>query len=206
MQTEPHIAHPKLGRGRQLGLKPGDALIAVDVQQDFLPGGALGVPRGEEVIQPLNAYIAAFHARHLPIFLTRDWHPQNHCSFNSHGGPWPPHCVQHSTGAEWAAHLHAPDSVRIVSKGMNADQEAYSAFADPALVHLLRELDVKRLFVGGLATDYCVHATVLDARAQGFEVVVLADAVRGINATPGDETRALREMLEHGATLTQWAH
>jgi nicotinamidase/pyrazinamidase len=159
------------------------------------------VPGGDEVIAPLNAYIAAFAARKLPIFMTRDWHPADHCSFRSAGGPWPPHCVRDSPGAQWAERLNVVPDARVVSKATDAAVEAYSGFSGTSLLALLRQLDVHRLFVGGLATDYCVHDSVLDARSHGFEVVVLTDAIRGINAQPGDETRALREMLANGATL-----
>lgn len=186
---------------KQLGLREGDALVIVDMQRDFLPGGNLGVPGGDEVVEYLNAYIAAFDARRLPIFMTRDWHPENHCSFKDQGGPWPPHCVQGTPGAEWAEGLTIVPEARIISKATEPAVEAYSGFQGTALLTLLRELNVSRRFVGGLATDYCVHATVLDARSHGFDVVVLADAIRGVNANPGDETRAIREMLENGATL-----
>lgn len=186
---------------QQLGLGPGDALLVVDAQRDFLPGGSLAVPDGDQVIARLNAYIAAFEAQHLPIFMTRDWHPADHCSFKSAGGPWPPHCVQNTPGAQWADGLCIVPGARVISKATEAAVEAYSGFSGTSLLAVLRQLQVQRLFVGGLATDYCVHASVLDARSRGFDVVVLSDAIRGINAQPGDETRALREMLATGATL-----
>jgi nicotinamidase/pyrazinamidase len=185
------------------GLREGDALIVVDVQRDFLPGGSLAIPAGDEVVAPLSAYIAAFDARNLPIFLTRDWHPENHCSFRNAGGRWPSHCVRGTPGADWPAELKFPVHTRIVSKGSDAVTEAYSGFSGTSLLTILRELGVRRLFVGGLATDYCVHDTVMDACLHGFEVVVLADAIRGVNAEPGDETRSIREMLARGATLFQ---
>lgn len=190
----------------QLGLRAGDALMVVDVQRDFLPGGSLAVPDGDKVVAPLNAYIAAFESQHLPIFMTRDWHPADHCSFKSAGGPWPPHCVRDTPGAQWADGLEVISDARIVSKATDAAIEAYSGFSGTSLLALLRQLDVHRLFIGGLATDYCVHDSVLDARSRGFDVVVLADAVRGINAEPGDETRAIREMLANGATLYHPIH
>lgn len=190
----------------QLGMRAGDALLVVDLQRDFLPGGSLAVPGGDEVVAPINAYIAAFEALHLPIFMTRDWHPADHCSFKNAGGPWPPHCVRDTAGAQWADGLNVVSDARIISKATDAAAEAYSAFSGTSLLTLLRQLDVRRLFVGGLATDYCVHASVLDARSHGFDVVVLADAVRGVNAEPGDETRAIREMLANGATLFHPIH
>lgn len=191
---------------KQLGLRAGDALIVVDVQRDFLPDGNLPVQRGDEVIAPLNAYIAAFEAHDLPIFMTRDWHPADHCSFKHAGGPWPPHCVRETPGADWPAGLTITPGARIISKATTSATEAYSAFGGTALLALLRDLGARRLFVGGLATDYCVRATVLDARSHGFDVVVLADAIRGVNAQSGDETGAIREMLAKGAMLFHPIH
>jgi nicotinamidase/pyrazinamidase len=188
---------------KRLGLRAGDALICVDVQRDFLAGGALPVPEGDEVIAPLNAYMAAFAARRLPVFLSRDWHPADHCSFEQAGGPWPAHCVQQTSGAAWPSALHIPQGARIISKAASSDAEAYSAFAGTPFLVLLRRLDVRRIFIGGLATDYCVRATVLDALAHGFEVVLLADAMRAVDVQQGDGARALSEMLERGATLFQ---
>lgn len=204
--TRKRPARPRPSLHKQLGLRAGDALVVVDVQRDFLPGGSLAVPGGNEVVAPLNAYIAAFEAKGLPIFMTRDWHPANHCSFHQAGGPWPAHCVRDTPGAQWAEGLNVVPSARIISKATEPAAEAYSGFSGTSLLTLLRELQVRRLFVGGLATDYCVHATVLDARSRGFDVVVLADAIRGVNAHPGDETRAIREMLETGATLFHPIH
>lgn len=189
--------------GRRLGLREGDALIVIDIQRDFLPGGSMAIFAGDKVVGPLNAYIAAFDAHGLPIFLTRDWHPANHCSFKNARGRWPPHCMQGTPGAQWPAELKIPAQARIVSKGTDARIEAYSGFSGTSLLPILQELGVRRLFIGGLATDYCVHDTVMDARLHGFEVVVLADAIRGVNAEPGDETRSIREMLSRGATLFQ---
>lgn len=190
----------KISLHKELGLRAGDALLVVDVQQDFVTG-SLAVPRGEEVIAPLNAYIAAFEAQRLPIFMSRDWHPANHCSFKEFGGPWPPHCVQDTPGADWANGLKVVADSHIISKATEPAVDAYSAFSGTALLTLLRQAGVTRLFVGGLATDYCVLQSVLSARANGFDVVVLADAIRGVNVHPGDETHAIREMLAHGAVL-----
>jgi nicotinamidase/pyrazinamidase len=193
--------HPTTRFADTLDMRPGDALIVVDVQRDFLPGGALGVEHGDQVIDRLNGYMDAFAARGLPIVLTRDWHPADHCSFLAAGGRWPSHCVQDSPGAGWPDGLRIPSTAHIISKGTQTDAEAYSGFSGTTLLALLRELKVKRVFVGGLATDYCVHATVIDARANAFEVVVLTDAVRAVNAQAGDDERALREMIDHGARL-----
>lgn len=185
----------------RFGLRAGDALLIVDMQKDFLPGGALGVPEGDQVIAPLNDYIDAFESRQLPIFMTRDWHPPDHCSFEAAGGPWPPHCVRETPGAEWAEGLKIASSARIVSKATERETEAYSGFMGTELATLLRDQGVRRVFVGGLATDYCVRASVLDARSHGFEVIVLADAIRGVNVQPGADARAIEEMLASGATL-----
>jgi nicotinamidase/pyrazinamidase len=174
-------------------------LIVVDVQRDFLPGGSLAVPDGDAVIAPLNAYIGAFDARDLPIVFTRDWHPANHCSFKVAGGSWPVHCVQETSGASWAEDLDVTPADQIISKGADPSREAYSAFSGTTLLSLLRELGVHRVFVGGLATDYCVCATVCDARTHGFDVVVLADAIRAVNVQPDDEVHAMQEMEARGA-------
>lgn len=186
---------------RQLGLRHSDALLVVDVQRDFLPGGSLAVPDGDAVIGPLNAYIRAFDTRGLPIFFTRDWHPANHCSFAIRGGPWPVHCVQGTPGAAWAEGLDVTAADQIVSKATQATAEAYSAFSGTNLLSLLQDLGVHRVFVGGLATDYCVLQTASDARVHGFDVVVLKDAIRGVNVQPDDEARALNQMQARGATF-----
>lgn len=180
---------------------PGDALIVVDVQNDFLPGGALAVPEGDAVIGPLNRYMEEFARRGLPVFATRDWHPRDHCSFAAQGGPWPPHCVAETEGAAFAPDLRLPASAEIVSKALDAGADAYSGFQGTALAARLRELGVRRVFVGGLATDYCVRATVLDALAAGFEAVVLADAVRAVEVRAGDGARALEEVAARGARV-----
>lgn len=191
----------RLNLGKQLGLQAGDALVVVDVQRDFLPGGALAVADGDRIIPRLNAYLATFTAHRLPVFLTRDWHPYDHCSFKDRGGRWPTHCVRETPGADWPADLQVPDTARVVSKAAEKDREAYSAFEGTALASILGDLNVRRLFVGGLATDYCVRATVLDARKHGLQVVVLNDAVRGVDAQAGDSDRALRDMVAQGAVL-----
>lgn len=194
--------------GERLALQAGDALLCIDVQRDFLPGGALAVSDGARVIEPLNACMAAFAAKRLPVFLSRDWHPLDHCSFAASGGPWPAHCVQDHAGAQWPDALQIPADARIVSKGADRAAEAYSAFAGTGLAAQLRELRIRRLFVGGLATDYCVRASVLDALAEGFDVVVLADAIAAVEVQSGDGERALADMLARGAMLaeTRWPH
>lgn len=176
-----------------------DALLLVDVQNDFLPGGALAVPDGDQVVPVLNAYIARFAAKKLPIFATRDWHPPDHCSFRPQGGPWPPHCIAGSQGAQFSPALKLPAEVKIISKATAKEREAYSGFDGTDLASQLKALNVKRLFIGGLATDYCVLNTVKDALRLGFEVYLLRDAVRAVNVHPGDEQRALDEMQRLGA-------
>ncbi len=170
----------------------------------FLPGGALPVPEGDAVIVPLNPVISAFEAAALPIVLSRDWHPDDHVSFQSRGGPWPPHCVAGSHGAAFASELYFPCDVIVVSKAEERDREAYSAFdGEPALADTLRQLGVRRLFVGGLATDYCVKASVLDALREGFETWLMVDTVRPVEVHPGDGERALAEMRAAGAQFVE---
>ena len=182
-------------------LKPGvgDALLVVDVQNDFLPGGSLAVPRGDEVVPVLNRCLALFSQRSLPIYASRDWHPPDHCSFRAQGGPWPPHCMADTHGAEFAANLELPADAVIISKADTPEKDAYSAFEGTDLGLCLKAVDVRRLFVGGLATDYCVLNTVKDALALGYPVVLLADAVRAVEATPGDGEKAMMEMRTLGA-------
>lgn len=176
-----------------------DALIVVDVQVDFCPGGALPVPEGDKIIPVINEYIRKFDAAGALIVATRDWHPPNHASFRTQGGPWPPHCVQGTRGAEFHPSLRLPERTIIVSKATDPAREAYSGFEGTNLSEELRKAGVRRVFVAGLATEYCVKNTVLDALKHGFEVFLLEDAVKGIDLTPGDVERAIREMLESGA-------
>jgi nicotinamidase/pyrazinamidase len=184
---------------RSLQLAAGDALLVVDVQIDFLPGGSLAVPRGDEVIAPLNAYGARFAAAGLPVFATCDWHPDDHCSFEAQGGPWPPHCVAGTPGAAFAHALNLPRGVEVVCKGTAQTPDAYSGFAGTHLAARLRKAGVRRVFVGGLATDYCVLNTMLDALGEGFAGILLEDAVRAVELRPGDGKAAIARMLEAGA-------
>jgi nicotinamidase/pyrazinamidase len=179
-----------------------DSLIVVDVQRDFCPGGALPVPDCNQIILTLNKYIAAFDSVRAEIFATRDWHPPNHVSFKPYGGPWPPHCVQRSKGAEFHPNLKLPRRAKLVSKATSPSIESYSGFDGTDLEQELRNKNVKRVFIGGLATDYCVKNTVLDALNLGFEAVLLTDATRGIDRRPGDTQNAIQEMIEHGAKTT----
>ncbi len=185
--------------GGKVELGKGDALVIVDVQRDFLPGGALAVPRGDEVVPVLNGYIRLFRDKGLPIIATRDWHPPNHCSFKEQCGPWPPHCVQGTPGAQFAPGLELPRDVIIISKATRPQEEAYSGFEGTDMDEKLKALGVKRLFVGGLATDYCVLSTVKDALKLGYRVYLLLDAIRAVDVNPGDGERAIEEMKSLGA-------
>ncbi|RMF86332.1 MAG: nicotinamidase [Nitrospinota bacterium] len=177
-----------------------DALIIVDVQNDFCPGGALAVPEGDKVVPVLNRYITLFQQAGAPIFATRDWHPPDHCSFQSRGGIWPPHCIQGSDGAAFHPELKLPPDVTVISKATSPDQEAYSGFAGTDLADQLRQRGVKTVYVGGLATDYCVKSTVLDALQAGFQTVFLRDASAGVEVNPGDCQQAIAAMKQAGAT------
>jgi nicotinate phosphoribosyltransferase len=176
---------------------PNDALLIVDAQNDFLPGGRLAVPQGDDVVPVLNRYSTAFRTRHLPIFASRDWHPANHCSFTEQGGPWPPHCVAETNGAQFASGLDLSEAV-IISKATELKSDAYSAFENTDLDRRLKQAGVKRLFIGGLATDYCVLNSVRDAIRLKYSVVLLEDAIRAVNLQPKDGTKALQEMLDLG--------
>ena len=185
-----------------------DALVIVDVQNDFCPGGALAVNEGDRVVPVLNRYAERFAGRGAPVFATRDWHPSRTVHFKEFGGAWPPHCVQGTAGAEFHRQLALPRGTEVVSKGMDPDADAYSAFEAQTpdgmpFPDALSTRGVRRLFVGGLATDYCVKATTLDAIARGFDVVVLEDAVRAVDVVAGDGDRALDEMRRAGATLAR---
>jgi nicotinamidase/pyrazinamidase len=185
-------------------LQPGDALLVADIQNDFLPGGALGVPRGDEIVPVLMRYISSFQSRGLPTFATRDWHPPDHCSFQEQGGIWPTHCVAGSPGAEPPPNFQLPPSTVIIHKATARDKEAYSAFQDTPLDDRLRAAGVHRLFVGGLTTEYCVLNTVKDAVAHGYSVFVLSDAIRPVNLNPDDGRKAEEEMVRLGARPIQW--
>jgi nicotinamidase/pyrazinamidase len=184
---------------QKISVCAGDALIVVDVQNDFLPGGSLAVPDGDTVVPVLNRYLAEFSVRELPVYATRDWHPANHCSFKARGGPWPPHCVAESPGAHFAALLRFPSGTFVISKATQPDKDAYSGFEGTDLDARLRAQKIKRLFVGGLATDYCVLNTVRDAHRLGYEAYLLTDAIRAVNVKPDDGRKAEAEMQRLGA-------
>jgi len=176
-----------------------DALIIVDVQVDFCPGGALPVPEGDKIVPVLNEYIRRFDKAGALIVATRDWHPPNHISFKTYGGLWPPHCIRGTEGAKFHPSLRLPERTKIVSKATDPSKEAYSGFEGTNLDEYLKKAGVKRVFVGGLATEYCVKNTVLDALKYGFKVFLLEDAVKGIDVKLGDVEGAMKEMLEKGA-------
>jgi nicotinamidase-related amidase len=179
-------------------IRHGDALLLVDVQHDFLPGGALPVVHGDDVVPVLNEWIARFARCGQPIVATRDWHPPGHSSFAPQG-PWPVHCVAGTAGAALASELRLPPDAIVVDKAQDALRDAYSGFAGTRLAERLRERGVDRLFVGGLATDYCVLHTVEDAVALGFAVLVIGDAVRAVDVHPGDGEAAIAHMRSLGA-------
>lgn len=190
--------------GDGVHLQAGDALIMVDVQLDFLPGGSLAVPHGDEVVPALNRYIAVFRGLTFPIVATRDWHPPDHCSFRAQGGPWPSHCVAGSAGAHFATLLDLPCEAHIVSKATSRDRDAYSGFEGTGLDDWLRRAGASRVFVGGLATDYCVLNTVRDALRFGYATFLLLAAVRAVDVAAGDGARAIDEMRRLGAMAIEY--
>lgn len=188
---------------------PKDALLIVDVQNDFCPGGSLAVPEGDIVIEPINKLIPLFDL----IIASRDWHPPVTNHFRDYGGSWPVHCVRDSWGAKFRSNLLLPESVIVISKGTHKDEDGYSAFRGKTdfakgffipiyLNALLENCGVSKLFVCGLATDYCVKSTVLDALRLGYKVIVLEDAIRGVDVNHGDSERAKKEMRRSGAKFT----
>lgn len=180
-------------------LRPGDALLIVDVQIDFCPGGALPIEHGDEVVPILNRWIAAAVGARVPVYASRDWHPRHHLSFTESGGEWPVHCVQDSAGARFHPGLELPDSAIVVTKGVRFDRDQYSAFDETGLATEMRARGVRRIWVGGLAQDVCVRATVLDARREGFAAIVIADGTRPVTRAGGE--RANAEMRQAGASF-----
>ncbi len=191
---------------KMLKLKPGTALILVDVQNDFCPGGALAVPEGNKVVLVLNQYIQAFVQAGAPVYATRDWHPPNHCSFKPQGGPWPVHCVRGTVGAQFHPGLALPQGAVIISKATDLEQDAYSGFQGTDLAQRLKAQKIEQILVGGLATDYCVKSTVLDGLKAGFHVYFLSDASRAVNVNPGDEQKSILEMRTAGAHFLTLDH
>ncbi len=178
------------------------ALLVVDVQNDFCPGGSLAVAHGDEVVAPLNKLIQEFLERGEPVFKSRDWHPKETKHFAAYGGTWPVHCVQETKGAEFHPNLIDDIHIRTISKGLG-DEDSYSAFDGTELALQLRRLGIEEVWVGGLATDYCVKNTVLDALREGFRVKALTDAMRAVELKPGDGEQAIAEMRAAGAELIE---
>lgn len=178
-----------------------DALIIVDVQNDFCPGGSLAVPNGDRVAATLARVAKAFDSKGGRVFATQDWHPAGHSSFKEQGGPWPTHCVQGTKGAAFHPDLVLPEGALVIKKGSNPKVDAYSGFTDSDLDAQLRAAGVCRVFVGGLATDYCVLYTVLDALRNGYETYLLTDAVGAVDVMPGDGERAIDRMRDAGARI-----
>jgi nicotinamidase/pyrazinamidase len=187
-------------------VEKGSALLIVDVQNDFCFGGTLAVAGGDEVVPVLNRYVELFLERGLPAFASRDWHPEESSHFSPYGGIWPVHCVQGSRGARFHMELKLPDEVVVISKGMDPAKDGFSSFEAVcenglSFSESLAEKGVRHIFIGGLATDYCVKNTVLDALASGFSVTLLIDAIRGVDLKPGDAESAIREMVLAGAGI-----
>lgn len=178
---------------------PEDAILLVDVQNDFCPGGALAIEEGDRIIPVLNEWIREGVRTGAFLAASRDWHPKEHISFHHRGGPWPPHCIQGTEGAAFHPDLELPEGTAILSKADRPELEAYSAFDGTGLGEMLRERGVRRVFVGGLAQDVCVRATVLEALDRGLETYLLLDATRPVDAEKGEE--ALREMEARGAHI-----
>jgi nicotinamidase/pyrazinamidase len=176
------------------------ALLVVDVQNDFCPGGALAVSHGDEVVAPLNKLIDEFLERGDPVYMSRDWHPRQTKHFAEYGGVWPVHCVQHTKGAEFHPALRHDPRIKVVSKGLG-DTDCYSAFDETDLNSELHKAGVEEVVIGGLATDYCVKNTVLDAVKNGFKVKAVEDAMRAVDLHPGDGEKAIAEMRAAGAEI-----
>ena len=184
-------------------IESGDVLLVVDIQNDFCPAGALGIAEGDAIIPLINRWIESAISRGAHVIASRDWHPSHHISFKERGGPWPPHCVQGTRGAEFHADLRLPANAVIVSKATHPDRDSYSAFGETTLKDELQRDGVRRLWIAGLALDYCVKETAIDAQNLGYEVHVIADATRAVNAQPGDGDRALQHMRNAGVFIEQ---
>ena len=177
------------------------ALIVVDVQNDFCPGGSLAVAEGNEVVPPLNKLMKEFLDRGEPVYKTRDWHPEKTKHFAIYGGTWPIHCVQNTRGAEFHPDLLDDPRITVISKGFDEHADGYSGFDGTQLAQLLRDDGVNEVWVGGLATDYCVKQTVIDGVHNGFKVKALADSMRPVNVNPDDGKKAVEEMRTAGAEI-----
>lgn len=180
------------------------ALLVVDMQNDFSPGGALGIPEGDKIVPFINKYIRIFSKAKLPIFLSRDWHPPSTKHFKDFGGVWPVHCIQNTKGAAFHPKLFIPEDAIFLYKGMDPDKDSYSVFQAEDLggtgfPRLLNLLGVKEIYIAGLATDYCVKFTGIDALKEGFKVRLLADAIKGVNLKKNDSEKAISALIKKGA-------
>ncbi|MGB2600020.1 MAG: bifunctional nicotinamidase/pyrazinamidase [Candidatus Omnitrophota bacterium] len=188
-------------------MKPKKALLAVDIQNDFCSGGALGIPEGEKVIPALNKYIRLFSKKDLPVFASRDWHPKKTGHFKKYGGVWPPHCIQNTKGSAFHPKLKLPKKAIMLYKGMDPKKDSYSVFQaldenDTRFMKIMKNMGIKELYIGGLATDYCVKWTAQDALRRDFKVKVLTDAVKGVDLKAGDSERAIKRIVKRGAKKT----
>jgi nicotinamidase/pyrazinamidase len=183
--------------------RAGDALLVIDVQRDFCPGGRLAVEGGDEVVPVLNRWIESAERAGAPIYASRDWHPEGHASFEERGGSWPEHCVQGTDGAEFHPDLSLPERTRIITKGSLPETDQYSAFDRTGLGAEMRRAGVERVWLGGLALEVCVRASALDAAEKGFETHLIRDACRAIDAEPGDGERAIEDMRRAGAKIEE---
>jgi nicotinamidase/pyrazinamidase len=186
-------------KGTQNPFRPGDALIVVDVQRDFCPGGSLAIEHGDEVVPVLNGWIKRAAEAGVPVVASRDWHPPSHLSFKPQGGEWPVHCVQGTEGAGFHPDLALPADAIVVTKGDRTDRDQYSAFDATGLAEDLRRRGTARVWIGGLAEDVCVRATALDAAKAGFEAKVIAAATKPVTEAGGKKARA--EMRAAGVTI-----
>lgn len=191
-------------------MKTASALLIIDVQNDFCPGGNLPVIEGDRVVPVLNRYIELFREWKLPVFASRDWHPAITSHFRDFGGIWPAHCVQGSEGARFHRDLALPEETIVISKGLDPNRDDYSAFqaateSGMTFPAQLEAMAINKLYVGGLATDYCVKESVLDGVRHGLEMILLEDAVRGVDLNPGDSAKAIEEMVRAGAVLMNFS-
>jgi nicotinamidase/pyrazinamidase len=185
-------------------MKAKKALLIIDLQNDFCPGGSLGVPGGDSILPVVNKYIKIFSRKKFPIFASRDWHPVRTKHFKDFGGIWPAHCIQGTKGAAFHPKLKLPKEAILLYKGMDPFQDSYSVFhsediSGRSFPAILNFLGIKELYIAGLATDYCVKFSVLDALKKGFKVKLLTDAIKGVNLKAGDAEKAIKEMEKKGA-------
>jgi len=184
------------------------ALLIVDIQNDFCPGGALGVPEGDKIIPAINKYVKIFAKNKLPIFATRDWHPVRTEHFKEFGGVWPVHCISNTRGSAFHPDLKLTKDTALLYKGMGPEKDSYSSFdaedsSGIKLAKILKRLGIKEIYIGGLATDYCVKYTAIDALKSGLKVKILTDAIQGVNLKPGDCENALNKIVKMGAKEIQ---